>query len=30
MEIAGYDAGIIDQYHGNRSKDKVIEIVKNT
>ena len=30
MEVAGYDACIIDQYNGNMSKDKVIEIVKNT
>ena len=30
MEVAGYDIYIIDKYHGNRSKDKVIEIVKNT
>ena len=30
MEVAGYDTCIIDKYYGNRSKDKVIEIVKNT
>ena len=30
MKIAGYDICIIDKYHGNRSKVKVTEIVKNT
>ena len=30
IEVAGDDSCIIDNYHGNRSKNKVIEIVKNT
>ena len=29
MEVAGYDTCIIDKYHENRSKDKIIEMVKN-
>ena len=26
MEVAGYDTCIIDKYHGDRSKDKVIKL----